>query len=117
MAWLIVAAFCCAPRGAGAEASARRSAPPDSGAVMTLRPVEVEDTRPSPDQTLRVRPGFARAYDVTRARGRLRMVSDLLAGAVGVHVRQFGGAGSFSAVSIRGAPSSQVAVYLDGVPL
>src|SRR6185369_15843551 len=54
---------------------------------------------------------------VPQAYGRPSMVSDLLAGTAGVHVRQLGGIGSFSALSIRGAPSSQVAVYLDGVPL
>src|SRR5262249_4950160 len=93
------------------------SATPDSSAVLTQPPVEVPAARPSVDRELRVRPGFARAYDVARSYGRLRMVSDLLSGAVGVHVRQFGGAGSFGAVSIRGAPSNQVAAYLDGAPL
>jgi iron complex outermembrane receptor protein len=45
------------------------------------------------------------------------MVSDLLAGAVGVHIRNLGGAGSFATASIRGSTPAQVAVYLDGVPL
>jgi iron complex outermembrane receptor protein len=45
------------------------------------------------------------------------MVSDLLAGAVGVHIRELGGAGSFATASIRGSTPAQVAVYLDGVPL
>ena len=100
-------------RSAAPDSSA---APPDSS-VLTLPPVEIHGRREAEDPELRQWPGFARAYDVSRAYGRLRMVSDLLSGAVGVHVRQLGGVGSFSSISIRGAPSSQVAVYLDGVPL
>src|SRR5262244_2712055 len=121
--WLACAAL-GVPSGAAAQADSARVAA-DSAAVsatpaepvLTLPPVEVPAARPSADQRLRLRPGFARAIDVPKAYGRPRMVSDLVAGTVGVHVRQLGGIGSFSSVSIRGAPSSQVAVYLDGVPL
>ncbi len=85
--------------------------------VLTLPGVEVRDARPLDDPALRRAPGFARSYDVTPAYGRLGTVSDLLARGVGVHVRQFGGLGAFSAVSIRGSSSAQVAYYLDGAPL
>lgn len=37
--------------------------------------------------------------------------------ATGVDVRRYGGLGSFSTVSIRGASAQQVLVFLDGVPL
>lgn len=85
--------------------------------VVTLPTVEVFAPRPRSDSLLRVTPGFAQGYDVSRARGRALMVSDLLAGAVGVHIRELGGAGSFATASIRGSTAAQVAVYLDGVPL
>ncbi len=101
-----------APAGVRTDSSA---APTDT--VVQLPEFEVRDARSTDDPILRLTPGFARAYDVTHAYGRLRTAGDLLAGGVGVHVRQFGGLGAFSAVSIRGSSSSQVAVYLDGVPL
>jgi iron complex outermembrane receptor protein len=41
----------------------------------------------------------------------------LLAGAVGVQVRRYGGLGSFSTASIRGSTAEQVQIFLDGVPL
>ncbi len=85
--------------------------------VVTLPGVEVRDARVIDDPALRRAPGFARAYDVTPLHGRIGTVSDLLARGVGVHVRQFGGLGSFSAVSIRGSSSAQVAYTLDGAPL
>jgi len=85
--------------------------------VVTLPVVDVKGVRAFDDPALRRAPGFARAYDVAPAYGRLGTVSDLLARGVGVHVRQFGGLGSFSAVSIRGSSSAQVAYYLDGAPL
>jgi iron complex outermembrane receptor protein len=127
--WLAGAALCW-PRGAAAQADSGRVAADsvrvsaDSAAVaapaqpvLTLPPVEVPAARPTAEQRLLRRPGFARIVDVPKAYGRPRMVSDLVAGTAGVHVRQLGGIGSFSALSIRGAPSNQVAVYLDGVPL
>jgi len=86
--------------------------------VFTLPTQLIEDLRPRfDDPALRASAGFARSYDVTTEHGRLRTTSDVLAGGVGVHVRRFGGLGSFGAVSIRGSDASQVAFYLDGVPL
>jgi iron complex outermembrane receptor protein len=99
----------------GHAPSAAPAANPDS--VYTLPVEEVVEVRAHDDPALRRAPGFARSYDVSHSYGRLRTTADLLAGGVGVHVRQFGGLGSFSAVSIRGSASSQVAFYLDGVPL
>jgi iron complex outermembrane receptor protein len=90
-------------------------APADS--VVTLPGVEVREARRIDDPALARAPGFARAYDVTPLHGRIGTVSDLLARGVGVHVRQFGGLGSFSAVSIRGSSSAQVGYTLDGAPL
>ena len=90
-------------------------APADS--VVTLPGIEVRDTRMIDDPALRRAPGFARAYDVAPLRGRIGTVTDVLARGVGMHVRQYGGLGSFSAVSIRGSSSAQVAYTLDGAPL
>jgi iron complex outermembrane receptor protein len=85
--------------------------------VIRLPAVEVQAPRVRSDSLLRTTPGLAQGYDVSHARGRALMVSDVLSGAVGVHVRELGGAGSFATASIRGSTPSQVAVYLDGVPL
>jgi len=85
--------------------------------VVTLPGVEVRDVRPLDDPALRRAPGFARSYDVTPFHGRIGTVTDVLSRGVGMHVRQFGGLGSFSAVSIRGSSSAQVAYTLDGAPL
>lgn len=116
MSALLLAALPPAGQGyAGPAVPDTASAAADT--VLLLPPIEVSEARPENDPGLRLRPGFARAYDVSRSHGRLRMVSDVLTGAVGVRVRQFGGVGSFSTVSVRGSSSNQVAVYLDGVPL
>ena len=85
--------------------------------VIPLPVVEVRAPRLQSDSLLRIAPGFAQGYEVAHAHGRLLMVSDVLDGAVGVHIRQFGGVGSFATASIRGASAAQVSVYLDGVPL
>ncbi len=44
-------------------------------------------------------------------------LAEALAETVGVHVRSLGGLGSFSSISVRGAPPGHTAVFVDGVPL
>jgi outer membrane cobalamin receptor len=102
---------------AALAAGALLAAAAPSDTLYTLPVQEVVEARPYDDPALRGSPGFARSYDVSQSHGRLRTAADLLAGGVGVHVRQFGGLGAFSAVSIRGSAAAQVAFYLDGVPL
>ncbi|MGH7726039.1 MAG: TonB-dependent receptor [Candidatus Eiseniibacteriota bacterium] len=103
------------PADSTVSAQAAQAAQADT--VVELPAIEVSEARSTDAPLLRLTPGFARSYDLTYAHGRFRTASDVLAGNVGVHVRQFGGLGAFSAVSIRGSSASQVAVYLDGVPL
>src|SRR5688572_19483744 len=119
MSYLAAAALAAALAASPADSTAPPAppAPPAERASVYTLPVErVVEARVHDDPALRVSPGFARSYDVSQSYGRLRTTADLLAGGVGVHVRQFGGLGAFSAVSIRGSASSQVALYLDGVP-
>ncbi len=44
-------------------------------------------------------------------------LADVLGGLAGVHVRQFGGPGDPSTVSLRGSTARQVEIWIDGVPL
>jgi len=44
-------------------------------------------------------------------------ISDVVEKESGVQVRQSGGLGSFSSLSLRGASSNQVMVFMDGIPL
>ena len=63
------------------------------------------------------RSGFVAAIELDRAHARIDDAATLLSRLAGVRVLQYGGLGSFATVSIRGSSSSQVHVYLDGVPL
>ncbi len=49
--------------------------------------------------------------------GKIESLADVLKTQTGVQIRQFGGVGSYSTVSIRGSESQQVMVFLDGVLL
>ncbi len=67
----------------------------------------------------RTNPGFVTAIDVAALEG-ARPVDDLpqlLHESAATTVRSLGGLGQFSAVSIRGSTSQQVAFFIDGVPL
>lgn len=62
-------------------------------------------------------PAFVAIIDAAGRRGRADDAAALLARTVGVRVRRYGSLGDAAVVSIRGSSSSQVALYLDGVPL
>lgn len=49
--------------------------------------------------------------------GDVATVADVLRKETGVQIRQLGGLGSFSSISVRGSTSNQVNIYLDGVLL
>ncbi len=61
--------------------------------------------------------GFATVLDTKDAPAGVSTLADTLSTAPGVQVREYGGLGSFSTVSVRGFSPGQVQVYLDGVPL
>src|SRR5262249_53662462 len=74
---------------------------------------EVEDPRrgdqPAPTE---VTP-FVTVIDVRGAEERVRSLAETLAESAGTSVRSLGGLGAYSAVSIRGSSSAEVAVFLD----
>lgn len=102
---------------AAIDSSATRTPRADRDTVYVLPGLSVEERRALLERELSLRPGFAALYRIDELPSPTATTSDLLAEAVGVHVRQFGGLGSYSAVSVRGSNASQVAFYLDGVPL
>ncbi len=85
--------------------------------VLTLPEVRVVEERPALDARHRQPTGFVsdvRAGDTGHA---FETVAELLSRTAAVRIQQYGGLGSFATVSLRGAAASQLAVYLDGVPL
>ena len=105
---------------APAVAAAPAPEPPpraDRDTVYTLPAVTVEERRLALSHDLARRPGFATFYRVDELPSPTATTGEVLAQAVGVHVRQFGGLGAYSAVSVRGSNANQVAFYLDGAPL
>lgn len=62
-------------------------------------------------------PSYVSVIEVKDLPLALSSVSEVLATQAGVQVRDMGGMGAFSTVSLRGASSQQVNVYLDGVLL
>jgi outer membrane cobalamin receptor len=49
--------------------------------------------------------------------GTTKSVADVIAEQTGIQTRRYGGLGSFQTVSIRGVQGSEIAVFLDGIPL
>lgn len=75
------------------------------------------DTFETGDVDLTRTPSFYTVIKREAYEGRMTNLSQVLEKEAGIQVRQFGGFGSFSSVSLRGSTSEQVMIYLDGVLL
>ncbi len=80
-------------------------------AATLSEPVETGDV----DRELT--PAFVTVVEREAFEGKVEDLGQVLEKEAAVQVRQSGGAGSFSSISIRGSSSDQVLVYLDGILL
>jgi outer membrane cobalamin receptor len=62
-------------------------------------------------------PVFVEIINMDKQVGRMITTEEVVSQATGVNVREFGGLGSASTISIRGSSSDQVVVLLDGIRL
>lgn len=90
---------------------------PDTTGVYRAPLIEVRAARIDRQQLLDRMPLSASVLEASSWSGGVSTTSEALRGAVGVNVRESGGIGSYSTVSLRGASASQVPIFLDGVPL
>lgn len=112
------------PRPASAGTTARGPSPPvpvglepDSTGRYRAPVVEVRARRITRAERLDRAPGFATVLDAASWTAGASSASEFLARAVGLSVRETGGIGAYSTLSLRGSSASQVPVYLDGVLL
>jgi iron complex outermembrane receptor protein len=84
------------------------------------------DDAPPPEKTTTVvvhgkretkEPASSETVNIDESTKELYSLSDILSDRVGVQIKRYGGTGSYSTVSIRGSSATQVAVFLDGIPL
>jgi len=75
-----------------------------------VRSVRIREARDDPS-------AFASVVETDAYKGHFRTLPDLISQQPGVHLRQYGGLGQLSTMSIRGSSSEQVLVLLDGIPL
>lgn len=101
--------------GPGSGRSAPRPRLADS--VIVLPEVRVERERALSDARRLLPTAFVTDLASNRSGRATESLTELLSEGAGVHVEQYGGLGSFSTVSLRGAAPGQVTIYLDGVPL
>jgi iron complex outermembrane receptor protein len=101
-------------RGPAADSSVARAR---ADTVVVLPEIRVDRER-APSAARQRMPTASVSELETAASGRaFETLADVLGAAAGVRVRQYGGLGAFSIVSLRGAPPGQVAVFLDGSPI
>lgn len=96
----------------------RRAHSKSSAPIYRLRTIQVR--KPVDVDTLAARRDPSGFVSVIRLRDRIRKVrdvGDIVREHAGVHIRALGGMGSATSLSIRGSSSSQVHVFLDGIPL
>jgi iron complex outermembrane receptor protein len=62
-------------------------------------------------------PTFVTVTDLDEAHHEASSAADIVGRSAGVHVGSLGGLGAFTSVSVRGAPSGETTLLVDGVPL
>jgi iron complex outermembrane receptor protein len=128
----VAAALCAHAAGPDSPASAALNAPSPSVPSGASQSYAIADTADTvfvfPEFTVTApgvrsyeallnRSGFVATVNLDERRDRVEDLSAVLSQVVGVRVKQYGGLGGFATASIRGSSSSQVQVYLDGIPL
>jgi len=83
--------------------------------MQYIETIEVTARRPDDPYFISELPAFVTVIDVNADLPRFQTLPELLSGAVGVTIKDFGGLGKLSTVSIRGSAANQVLVLLDGV--
>lgn len=86
----------------------------ESIVVTAQRPERSQETG---DVNLDSTPSFYSLITRKEFEGKVESLGEVIEKEVGVQVRQAGGLGSFSTVSLRGSSSDQVLVFLDGILL
>ena len=115
----IVTAFCLGflisgPSFVLAEESEKTTTTLES--VVVTAPQEQPDYQTG-DVDLEETTGFVTVIEREAFEGKMEDLAEVLQNEAGVQVRQAGGLGSFSTVSLRGSSSDQVMVFVDGVLL
>lgn len=90
--------------------------------VLTLKSLLVTAQRPGTgtetgDVNQELTPAFFSIIKRDAFEGKMENLSEVIEKEAGVQVRQSGGLGSYSTVSLRGSSSDQVMVFLDGILL
>jgi len=114
---VIALAFTVLGAGGGPAAPENSGSRSPFDTVFVAPKIVVEAKRTDAAGDLYNRSGFVALVDLGERRNRVEDLSALLAQQVGIRIKQYGGYEGFATASIRGSSSSQVNVYLDGIPL
>ncbi len=100
------------------ETGNNKKAVPDMPDTLFWAPeIVVTAERINPFDRLTNRSGFVSLIDMEEQGNRVEDIADILSRTVGLKIRRYGGTGNFATASIRGSSSSQVSIYLNGIPL
>ncbi|MBN2071148.1 MAG: TonB-dependent receptor [Candidatus Krumholzibacteriota bacterium] len=111
------------PVGASAEKGAESRNKPEKSQETLLDTlfwapeIVVEGFHSTPGKEIFNRSGFVGLIELEKGKSAFEDAAGILSNTVGVRIKQYGGLGSFATMSIRGSSSTQVQVYIDGVPL
>jgi iron complex outermembrane receptor protein len=85
--------------------------------VVTARKIDQPSQMQTGDVDKEITPVMTTTIQREAFEGKTENIAEIIEKEVGVQVRQAGGLGSFSSVSLRGSSSDQVLVFMDGILL
>ena len=115
--WAIAVAFSLILAVLAAPALAQNTDGDVVEQATVLEEVVVEGEAPSAEQPQQDISAFGQILEIDELPGIPVSLSEALETAIGLYVRDFGGLGKLSTVTLRGLSSRNVLVMLDGVPL
>ena len=108
-------------RTAVVKVEVRRGAEVEARLALEPLPIHLQEmvvrAEADPAALAQRSPTFIRSIPSEVFEGKVVALPEVLSQVTGVQVKEMGGLGSYSTVSIRGTSAEQVKVYLDGIPL
>ncbi len=90
---------------------------PESEQPVVLEEIIVEGELPSDEEPEQDLSAFGQVIFADELPGIALSISDAVESAIGLQVRDFGGLGKLSSITLRGLSSNDVLIMLDGIPL
>lgn len=114
---LVIGVICLLMGVSGSAAEEKQKSQPVLLDAVVVTAQKVDEPLQTGDVDQEITPVMTTTIQREAFEGKTESIAEIIEKEVGVQVRQSGGLGSFSSISLRGSSSDQVLVFVDGILL